>query len=112
MGQAIIEWRKVRASATNSVLCGVPEHNALLKSLGLAEGVHDSVGEVAPLVLGPHVGKVDEVVDRQSQTQASRLPRARAQLLAGNLACRRSVQWPQPSNHQTRRVRRCSPKAL
>ena len=67
---------------TNPILRCVPEDDALLKALRLAERVDHSVGKIAPFVLGADVGKVDEVVDSQSQAKTASLPGARAQLLA------------------------------
>jgi hypothetical protein len=47
-------------------------------------GVHTGLVEVAPLVVGPHVGKVDERVHRERNAQPAPLPRQRRDPRAGD----------------------------
>eukprot|EP00754_Rhynchopus_humris_P043782 Rhum_TRINITY_DN3522_c0_g1::Rhum_TRINITY_DN3522_c0_g1_i1::g.11102::m.11102 len=57
-------------------LC-VPEDACVVVLVGLQEGVHKGLVEVAPLVVRPHVRKVDERVDGKSEAEAVALPRNR-----------------------------------
>mmetsp|Transcript_16165 Transcript_16165/g.40248 ORF Transcript_16165/g.40248 Transcript_16165/m.40248 type:complete len:1228 (-) Transcript_16165:317-4000(-) len=66
------------------VVLGVPEHDAVLRAVGAVERVHKRVAEVAPLVVGAHVGKVHERVHRQRQAQPVALPAQSADAAAGH----------------------------
>lgn len=64
---------------------GVPEDDDVLRALRLGEGIHHRAAEIAPFVLQPHIGKVDERVNPERETQRPALPRQRPQALARNL---------------------------
>ena len=66
------------------VIDGVPESDACLRSIRLVVGVDNSRGEVAPAVVGPDVGEVDEGVYRQGDAQRPPLPGAARQVRAGH----------------------------
>ena len=59
------------------VRLAVPEHDAVLRPVSLGEAVHQGVAEVAPLVVLPDVGEVDEGVHRQRDPQRGSFPRQR-----------------------------------
>ena len=53
---------------------GVPEDDAHIVTLGLAEGEHESAREVTPHVVGLDVGKQDVRVDGKSDSETVSLP--------------------------------------
>jgi hypothetical protein len=62
----------------------VPERDAVLAPVRLHVGVNTGLVEVAPFVVGPHVGKVDERVHRERDAQTATLPRQRRDPGAGD----------------------------
>ena len=53
---------------------GVPEDDAHIVTLGLAEGEHEGASEVAPHVVGLDVGEQDVRVDSESDSKTIAFP--------------------------------------
>ena len=67
------------------VLDGVPEDDAVLRSLRLVESIDDGVAEMTPLVVGAHISKVHKVINSECQTQTTSLPCTVAKIFARHL---------------------------
>eukprot|EP00162_Nutomonas_longa_P017582 comp24152_c0_seq1/m.59877 comp24152_c0_seq1/g.59877 ORF comp24152_c0_seq1/g.59877 comp24152_c0_seq1/m.59877 type:complete len:400 (-) comp24152_c0_seq1:291-1490(-) len=65
-------------------LC-VPEHNAVLALFWPREGIDEHIVEVGPEIVRAHVGKVDEAVDGERETQARAFPAERGDGVSGHL---------------------------